>query len=470
MKILSRREWYSVPVSAVRRGVLIGVLLLVSGVGYLVFKQWQRYDLQQRAIQTAEQAQDMIDQLESRDDFVRIKAENAIAWDRLDVANKALVDGDYEAAYSAARQSLLVLRSVNAGNHDGSIVVLSVQGGVEHRRGERGAWKRAREQDRLSAGDWVKTGDSGSAEIVFDDGTLYTLRPGTLVRLGGPVGSTLGPEDEGTAKIVFGAVDLDTADRGSRVTTPRAEARVREDSEAMVAYDRDRQESRFAAFEGGAEVRVGENSRELGRLQQIEERDGQLGPVTTLPPRPVLLRPSDSDEVNLDDVDRLTLAWQAVRGGSRYRLEVSDSRLFGRNLVADANRRKTSALLGLKREGNYYWKVAAIGRSSAQGPWSETRSFRVASLAGSGLVTDETPPPLEILEAQTYGSLVIVKGRTEPGASVTVNGELVIVASDGAFDKTIQMTREGWVSVEIVARDVAGNTSRARRRVRIEVF
>ena len=80
------------------------------------------------------------------------------------------------------------------------------------------------------------------------------------------------------------------------------------------------------------------------------------------------------------------------------------------------------------------------------------------------------PPPLDIDEVQVYGSIVMVGGRTEPGALVAVNGEQVAVAADGAFTKTIQLANEGWTFVEIKARDGAGNETVRRRRVFLETL
>ena len=70
----------------------------------------------------------------------------------------------------------------------------------------------------------------------------------------------------------------------------------------------------------------------------------------------------------------------------------------------------------------------------------------------------------------TRCSIVMVGGRTEPGALVAVNGEQVAVAADGAFTKTIQLANEGWAFVEIKARDGAGNETVRRRRVFLETL
>ncbi len=69
---------------------------------------------------------------------------------------------------------------------------------------------------------------------------------------------------------------------------------------------------------------------------------------------------------------------------------------------------------------------------------------------------------------QTYGSIFIVGGHTEPGATVTVNEESVTVQADGAFTKTIQLAASGWAFLDVKAVDASGNQATHRARVFVE--
>jgi len=66
--------------------------------------------------------------------------------------------------------------------------------------------------------------------------------------------------------------------------------------------------------------------------------------------------------------------------------------------------------------------------------------------------------------------MFIVQGRTEAGASVVVNGEHAVTDADGHFRKTIEIPREGWNNIEVVATDPAGNETRRSERVFVEVY
>lgn len=72
---------------------------------------------------------------------------------------------------------------------------------------------------------------------------------------------------------------------------------------------------------------------------------------------------------------------------------------------------------------------------------------------------DATPPELTVnnlTPEMTAGAVLLVSGRTEPGASLTLNGKAVPVAADGAFAVPLTL-RPGSNAVELVAKDEAGN-------------
>ncbi len=86
-----------------------------------------------------------------------------------------------------------------------------------------------------------------------------------------------------------------------------------------------------------------------------------------------------------------------------------------------------------------------------------------AEAAPRTLTLDTIPPPLTITRpADTDavdGPSVFVEGKTEPGASVTVNGHATGVTADGGFSDTLQ-SGAGPLTIEVVARDQAGNETK----------
>ncbi len=466
------RDWYSISVVSFRRGMTMIALVLGLIGGTLVYQQWEQRTRRDRAEQAIDTATEMTRELEARDDYDQIRLEHRIAWQDLEDARAKFEAELYGKALTRARAALRELDSIfdlGTDNSERKSRFLSVQGGVEYRRGERGAWVKARANDSLNPGDWIKTADNGTAEFRFPDGSTYVLRHNTLVHIGSDFGST--SSGEPVANIEFGWVEFNTAQGGSKVKTPKSEAILDGDTEATISYDPNRAEGQFTTFSGGTRVTsTSGQTQQMKALEQVEQQGEQLSAPRPVPPSPELARPANNQEVDFDTQKELRLAWEGVPRAARYSLNVSRSQIFASNIIEDDNRRKAWARVGIRGEGIFYWRVAAYDRQGARGAWSETRSFRIASLRGIEDVEDTTPPELSLVEVQPYGSLVLVNGRTEPGATVKINDEPVSVQLNGSFSKTIQMTQVGFAFITVVATDAWNNSNEVKRRVFIDAF
>jgi hypothetical protein len=466
-------QWYSISVTSVRRVAALLAVAAALAAASLLLQLWEHRSLRDRAEAVISEATDLARRLESRVDFEQVRIEHFAAWQDLEAAHADFAAESYGSALDRAERSLRVLRQIlNAEERDegGELRFANVQGGVEYRRGEHGAWRRARNNDVLGAGDWVRTSADGTAEIHFSDGAVYVVRNNTMVQLDARRNALTGNEERVT-DISFGWVDINNTKSASKVTTPKSEAKVRQDSEAEIVFDPDQGAGRFSTFRGSAEVAsTNGQTREVGARQQVQQIGDLLSAPKQLPAQPQLLRPGDHQTVALESGE-VQLAWRPVGGSARYVLNVSRSPLFASNLIADDDRRKTSARLGLRDEGLFYWQVAAIDEDGGRGAWSDTRSFRVVAASPQAEGTeDTTPPELEIDDMQAFGSLVIVNGRTEPGAAVKINGEPVLVQVDGAFNKTIQVSQVGFAFIRVVATDAWNNPTEIKRRVFIDSF
>jgi len=113
--------------------------------------------------------------------------------------------------------------------------------------------------------------------------------------------------------------------------------------------------------------------------------------------------------------------------------------------------------------------VAAIDTDGVQSDWSSIRRFRLTRGSRRLPMEDHTPPELEVQRARQMGQLFIVEGQTEPGATVTINGEKVDVDANGHFRKAVEATSDGWNDLVVAAVDPAGNRTERRQRVFVEV-
>ena len=470
----STRGWYTVSVDTVRGAVIIASFAALALAGYSLYRQWGQKALEQEAAAILLDVEGLLARAATEKPAGSFVEELESARRGRATAVEAFAGGEFAIAVGEARRSrallLAILDSTAARASTGEAQFIAVQGSVEVRHGERGEWEQARSRVVLQSGDYVKTSSNGSAEIVFLDGTLYTVRPNTLFLVTRQPGIAGAPTEQKIA-MEYGWVNLNTAQRGGRVTTPRAEALVGRESDVVVSYDKASSTGRFSAFRGSLEVASNAGlKRTVGELEQVVQTGDLLSDPRRLPTAPEPEQPIDNLEVSLAAVKTLVLAWKPVDLAARYALQVSRSRLFVDNVIDVDARTKPQATLGLKGEGTFEWRIAALNRDGLQGPWSSPRTFRVLAAERPGEKGDKTPPELVVDQVQAYGNIFIVAGRTEAGAILNVNGEQVAVAANGTFTKTVLVAQEGWSLLELHSIDPSGNEATVRHRVFVETL
>lgn len=107
-----------------------------------------------------------------------------------------------------------------------------------------------------------------------------------------------------------------------------------------------------------------------------------------------------------------------------------------------------------------------------------TNSIELALVAGAeviatsrySVVLDRQPPPLTVAtpaDGDTLdGPTVAVRGRTEAGAAVVVNGRTVVVGPDGAWSEAVSAPA-GPLALTVTARDRAGNETTKKSSVTV---
>lgn len=466
-----RRDWYIISVDSVRALGIVLVSLAGFALAFFVFRELEQAMRRRDINALIAEAKSLAVRLNSSESASAYARDIAQAEKATAEAERLLTDERFASARTEANRARNVLawivETLESGGASGEATVIHAAGEVEYRRGESGDWRSAGNRTVLALGDYVRTAGSGSAQIMYADGSYVSVRPSTMFRIQRAASSESG-RHEPSIRMEYGWVNLTTRQNESNVTTPESEAWVEQHSEAAVAYDRGTSTARYVNYSGGVRLAAkdGSESRVEPAAQVVHE---QAGSFTSggLPPRPQLLEPADNVQLDRERNPRLILAWQPIPASSRYALQVSRGASFTENVIDASNRTKTTATLGLRGEGAFEWRVAAIGRDGVQGPWSAPRRFRVGASAGSG-VEDKTPPLLTLRDLRSYGAIFIVGGSTEPGSEVEINGEPVAVAADGSFNKTLQLTQEGWRVLTVRARDSWGNVTERPLRVFVE--
>ncbi len=380
------KYWYKISIDAVRAWTTVVAVLVIGVGGFWGYTLLSRHFLEREVLVAIDESEALFERLQDERDLDVHSEKLEAAMGHLERARALYEQDEMHEARDEARRSGTLLRSVaNAllnRSPTGEAEFIATQGKVEVRRGERGEWRPARSQMTLHVGDYVKTSANGSAEGMMVDGTLFTVRPNTVL-LVTRTRSAFGLRSERTLSLESGWVNLSTAQMTGRIKTPEAEAKVRERSQAVVAYDERERTGSFASHRGAMEVTSGDGTiRSVGELQQVVQIAGGLSEVRALPGAPVLSRPADNLELRLETSETVVLSWRPVKGAESYALQVSQGRLFADNVIDVENRTKTTATLGLRGEGSFVWRVAALDGAGQQGPWSTIYRFRVGSAAG----------------------------------------------------------------------------------------
>ncbi len=463
--------WYWISEDTLR-GVFTTVVaiavLAVAGLGYL---EWQDRQRERLAVEQIERARTLLRVVEEeggaelqRSTFAEAEAalvQAEVAWreDRMRIAQSR----------AEVSRSLLVsiLDSLRSSNSSSEARFIYVEGAVELRRGETGVFRRARARDLLYEGDYVRSSNSGSAELLFGRrGSLFTVRPATLLKIQRTEATEEQPQAVG---ISYGWVDLSTSGARAGLQTRFAQMTLENDSNGGVSLREASDSGRFRVDRGRGVLESASTGQvvRVAALEEVVAGEDGFGSRLSLPAPPTLEGPPDNLGVDLDKIQEVQLAWQPAGGDAQgYALEISRSRLFSDTLIQDG-RKATSARVGLLGEGNFYWRVAARSGSGQLGPWSPAQSFRVASMGGIGW-EDAEPPVLVVDEVYVNGRILLVTGRTEPGVRLEIAGQSASVGSDGTFKASVAPRGEGLLSVTIAATDAAGNRSETRREVLLE--
>jgi FecR protein/Glucodextranase, domain B len=466
-------DWFVIPVRKITTwGVLIAVVAAGSILGYRAYVRGKP-TAEDRARAEIETAAGLLAKATTTAGTVRPGSNVARARGLLDDARGAMGESRFDEAFRLAVESESFSRRVLGGwgaDENGDASFIFVEGEVALQRAGRSNFETAHQRQPLFDGDFIRTGRNGSAEVMFSDGTLFTIRPGSLFEVRRPSAA----DASGTeVKMVSGAVNVYTATSPSTIATDDATAAVERNSRVSVDVASG-EKTEVTTYRGKATVSTGLGTVVLEDRQRVvaAARTGVLSPRVVLPDAPRPFAPDDNKTFDSASGGEVELKWSRVPEAVRYRIQISRSRLFvpDANEVDLDNRTGLSAQIKVSREGSYFWRLAAIDRAGSSSDWSVVRRFRLVSepiRTGSG---DTTPPDLSVLPPQQMGNIFLIFGKTEPGAIVTVNAEPADVGADGSFKKTITIERDGYAMLVIKAVDSSGNETIRRMRVFVETL
>jgi hypothetical protein len=330
-------------------------------------------------------------------------------------------------------------------------------------------WIDANYNVALEKGDIVQTSSEGIAKIVFADGTNYTVKTDSLIRVEeNSVNSN--QQTAVSVEVKTGTVDLTTATipqgSTSQVRVEGATANLGSETSAQVLNDRRNDDAEILLKKGSGEVtRPGSDPVKLGNYEKVVfnsetptmTKTKEIGP-------PSLIDPSNMQPIFVEGkVNKVNFSWTPMDNVKEYHLKVSKNPYFS-SLLVDTTVTATQVQMTGFAEGAYYWEVQSIGENGKLSIESERNRFTVIPQG-----KDRVATILEIDELRQHGHIIEIRGRTEPSARVMVNDQMVaVIKPDGTFVHFTAPLPTGLNVITITAQNAKGGVKSLPEKVVIQ--
>jgi len=343
----------------------------------------------------------------------------------------------------------------------------TIEGSVQVKRSGTLEWLAATRVMILRQNDLVKTGSGGAAEIRFADGTVFAVRPDSLITIEESTQNPISRQQKNALSIQSGEANFQTAGRGvpgsTTISTPTVRTTAERDTAGNIQVA-DSGATGVRIFRGAGEAQTRSGQRiTLATNEGVKvDAGGAAGQKLALPTVPQLTAPSNLAEIAYPDLSQgiTLLLWGAVSGSTGYRVVIDFTPTFARPLYDRQGHRPTQMELRGLDPGSYYWKVAAVDANGVEGSFSAPWRFTL-SKAPAG-----EPPPLSVDSLELKGNVLHVRGRTEPGATLLLNGERLEVLPDGVFNEFLTFDG-GGATVLLRSTGTKGGVAELQRRVSV---
>ncbi len=348
-----------------------------------------------------------------------------------------------------------------------------IEGSVKVRAVGTFEWVGADTKMVLKRNDLIKTGTGSAAEVTFFDGTVVHVRPDSLITIEETSEDPSTKQRRVAWHVSSGEVNFQTVRKNvpgsaTEISTPTVRGTLGENAAANIRVAEDG-DSDIRLFRGTAQTQTKTGQKVDLKANEAVRVDsaGKAGNKVSLPATPILMVPPHQAEISYPDPAKYTtlFVWKTLGEVATYHLLVDSTPYFNRPSVDRKGIKDLQQEIRGLEEGKYYWKVAAADKDGVEGSFTDFWRFTVTkpkqASAGSGGV----PPPLTIDMLDVRAQIVQIKGRTEPGANVVVNGQRVDVQSDGSFNEFITLEKLGRQVVAIRVTGLNGGVAEQKRTI-----
>ena len=336
---------------------------------------------------------------------------------------------------------------------------VNLDGKIEVKKVNSVQWVDADFRTSLDKGDQVKTGPDANARITFADGTIYTVKPDTLVTI--EENSTESDRPSSTVMgIKHGSVDLTTPnfsspDSKATLNTEDANAQLHSNGRMVVKNDPEKKESEVVVSRGTVQVQRGGEKIDLAAFEKATISNGGAIQKSNVLAPPELVAPLNLSPIITEDpkITPVRFEWKPVQDAVSYTLRISTTSMFTKT-VKEAPVRATAVEITGLDPGDYFWNVTATDGKKQTSEVGEIFKFTLVAQGKSQSML------LEIDATQLHGRVAEIVGRTERGAALIVNGQSVPnVSPDGSFRHFTEPLDPGQHTISIIGSNRRGGTA-----------
>jgi len=320
-------------------------------------------------------------------------------------------------------------------------------------------WREADNRMPLGAGDLIRTWPRSLAEITFVDRNVVRLSPESLMTIEGDPERIEYVMSSGVLNLRTGAKGR--AGQSTTVGMPSGRGVVAPSSEADFTVGSGYSDVSVTEGQVDLETAAGDRLKVASSEGVRIDASGRAGPKMRLPGMPDLVAPARQSRIYVSPNALTRFEWRAVRDASGYRFMLARSAGFAAPVADSKELTRTSVEVQGLEPGEYFWRVSALGLNGVSGRFSTAARFTVVRPTASA-------PDLVLSSVQLHANILQVKGKTEPGATVTINGQRLRVEPDGSFSDFVALTEAG--NQEVVIRSKGLDTDRfTEKKVTVNV-
>lgn len=333
-------------------------------------------------------------------------------------------------------------------------------------------WRPADAKADLYPGDMVQTGFNSTCRISFFDGTVYEVKPSSLIYIQESYEDTATSKRFVKVELSAGALDLSTTEKRSTLSQSKLETRntvtdVESNTIARASYDANTTGTRFRVTQGRAVITAKETNEAVAANSDEEVSvTGNAFQKKVLPLPPELVRPFNAEIfiTETPEKTKIPLQWEAGNPRYSYRVTVSSHPRFDPKVYESTAVGKGGVTVSSLPFGTYYWRVSSVNEERTEGNPSSVFLFSIRSSA------DMKPRPvrIDVKEIVIFGNILEVIGETEVDNRVYINGKKVELNPDGSF-KFFTQPFEGVPVAEltILVKDFMGAEKTITKSIRL---